>query len=78
MPVWSVLIATALLAAYALKFAVLGANDKLMPLHKFPLLAQAASGIGLLIVLLAGVNFVSVAVQCGLDACHTYEYRLLR
>jgi disulfide bond formation protein DsbB len=78
MPVWSVVIATTLLAAYALKFAVLGANDKLMPLHKFPLLAQAASGIGLLIVLLAGVNFVSVAVQCGLDACHTYEYRLLR
>jgi hypothetical protein len=49
-----------------------------MPLHKFPLLAQAANGIGLLIVLLAAVNFVSVAVQCGLDACHTYEYRLLR
>lgn len=78
MPVWSVLIAAALLAAYALKLAVLGADEKLVPLRKSPAIAQAANWLGLLIVLLAAVNFISVVLQCGVDACHTYEYRLLR
>jgi disulfide bond formation protein DsbB len=78
MPVWSVLIAAALLAAYALKFAVLGADDRLVPLQKFPILAKATNALGLFVVLLCAVNFASVVVQCGADACHTYEYRLLR
>ena len=78
MPVWSVLIAVALLAGYALKFAALGADDRLVPLKKFPALVQAANALGLVIVLLAAVNFASVVLQCGADACHTYEYRLLK
>jgi disulfide bond formation protein DsbB len=78
MPVWSVLIAAALLAAYALKFALLGAVEGLAPLRRFPALAQAASALGLLVVLLCAVNFAGVILQCGLDACHTYGYRLLK
>ena len=78
MPVWSVLIATALLAAYALKFAVLGADDRLVPLQKFPILAKAANLLSLFVIALAAVNFASVVLQCGADACHTYEYRLLQ
>jgi len=78
MPVWSVLIATALLAAYALKFAVLGADDRLVPLQKFPTLAKAANLLSLFVIALAAVNFASVVLQCGADACHTYEYRLLQ
>lgn len=78
MPVWSVLIATALLVAFALKLAVLGEDDKLTPLQKFPALAKAGNWLSLLVVLLAAVNFMSVIVQCGADACHTYGYRLLR
>jgi disulfide bond formation protein DsbB len=78
MPVWSVLIATALLGAYALKFALLGSGDRLVPLQKFPALAKATNLLSLFVVVLAAVNFASVVLQCGADACHTYEYRLLR
>lgn len=78
MPVWSVLIAAALLLAFALKFAVLGEGEKLTPLKKFPALAVAAKLLSLYVIALCVLNFVSVVVQCGADACHTYEYRLLR
>jgi disulfide bond formation protein DsbB len=78
MPVWSILIATALLIAFALKFAVLGGDDNLTPLKKFPALARAGNALSLFIILLAAVNFAAVVVQCGADACHTYEYRLLK
>jgi disulfide bond formation protein DsbB len=78
MPVWSVLIAVALLIAFALKLALLGEDDKLTPLRQFPALTRAAGVLSLFIVLLAAVNFASVIVQCGADACHTYEYRLLK
>lgn len=78
MPVWSVLIAASLLLAFALKFAVLGGGEKIAPLKKFPVLATAAKLLSLYVVALCVVNFVSVVVQCGAEACHTYEYRLLR
>jgi disulfide bond formation protein DsbB len=78
MPVWAILIATALLIGYAVKFAITGGEGNLTPLKKFPALARAGNALGLFIVLLAAVNFASVIVQCGVDACHTYEYRLLK
>ncbi len=78
MPVWSVLIAAALLLAFALKFTVLGGGEKLTPLKKFPALAGAAKLLSLYVITLCVLNFVSVVVQCGADACHTYEYRLLK
>src|SRR6185312_17557822 len=78
MPMWSVLIAAALLFAFAVKFAVLGEGGKLTPLKKFPALASMAKLLSLYVIALCVVNFVSVVVQCGADACHTYEYRLLK
>lgn len=78
MPVWAILIATALLIGYAVKFAITGGDGNMTPLNRFPALARAGNMLGLFIVLLAAVNFASVIVQCGLDACHTYEYRLLK
>src|SRR5579885_723405 len=78
MPVWSILIAAALLFAFALKLALLGEDDDLTPLKKFPALARAANLLSLWIVLLCFVNFASVVLQCGPGPCHTFEYRLLK
>lgn len=78
MPVWSVLIAVALLFAFGLKLTILGGDGRLAGRKPGGALGQLAA-IGMVYVLvLCAINFVSVIVQCGLDACHTYEYRLLR
>lgn len=78
MPVWSVLIATALLIAFGLKLTILGGDGQFegrKPQGKLRKLAL----IGMVYVLALGaINFVSVVVQCGADACHTDEYRLLK
>jgi disulfide bond formation protein DsbB len=78
MPVWSVLIATALLIAFGLKLTVLGSDNRLAGRKPEGALGQLAT-IGMVYVLaLCAINFVSVVVQCGADACHTTEYRLLQ
>jgi disulfide bond formation protein DsbB len=76
MPVWSVIIAFAMLLAFAIKFAVIGENsreDDGPPLA----LVSAATWLSGYMIFLCAVNFVSVIVQCGLDACHTMGYKLL-
>jgi disulfide bond formation protein DsbB len=79
MPVWCVLIALALLIAYAVKLMVLdGAAARAIPLSDFPALARAARAAGGYVVILCAINLVSVVVQCGFDACHTSGYRLLQ
>lgn len=78
MPVWSVLIAAALLLAFALKFAALGSGDELEELRRFPALHGLANALTLYVVALCAVNLLSVVVQCGVSECHTYEYLLLR
>jgi disulfide bond formation protein DsbB len=78
MPVWSVLIATALLIAFGLKLTMLGGDNRLAGRKPEGALGRLAS-IGMLYLLaLCAINFVSVILQCGADACHTYEYRLLK
>lgn len=78
MPVWSVLIATALLIAFGLKLTILGGDGGLAGRKPGGALGRLAA-IGMVYVLvLCAINFVSVVVQCGMDACHTYEYRLLK
>lgn len=74
MPVWSTLIATALLIAFGLRLAVLG--DREVAPHG-PGLVRAGRAIGLYVAALCAINFVSVVVQCGLGQCHTTGYRLL-
>jgi len=79
MPVWCVLIALALLIAYAVKLTILdGPDARAIPLAEFPPLARAAKAAGAYVIVLCAINLVSVIVQCGFDACHTSGYRLLQ
>jgi len=77
MPVWSVLIATALLIAFALKLAVLGGDAKQAGTKPGGALGFVAMLASLYVVALCVINLASVVVQCGIETCHTYEYRLL-
>lgn len=79
MPVWGVVIALAVLLAYAFKIILLG-GDARMPgarVQAFPTLAALANGLALIVVVLAVVNAASVLLQCGTGECHTFGYRLL-
>jgi disulfide bond formation protein DsbB len=76
MPIWSVVIALAILTAFAIKLAVLGGED-LRDIQPSPVLARIARLLVLYMVAIGLINFASVVVQCGLDACHTSGYRLL-
>ncbi len=74
MPVWSVLIAVALLLAFAVKMTLLGGDA---PPRAAPPLVRAARLLGAYVLALGTINLVSVVVQCGLGQCHTMGYRLL-
>ena len=71
MPVWCVLIATALLIAFAQKFAVLGGDEKLAGRKPQGALGKLATFGMVYVLILCAINFVSVVVQSGADACHT-------
>jgi disulfide bond formation protein DsbB len=75
LPVWSVLIAVALLAGFAVRLALFGGlrtiSGKLSPISR---LTQA---LAFYVVLICAINFVSVVVQCGTGECHTTGYALL-
>ncbi len=70
MPVWSILIALALLIGFALKLCVLGGDRHLQdhPASTFPLFARATAVLGPLVIALCAINLVSVVVQCGLGS----------
>ena len=79
MPVWCVLIALALLIAYAVKLAILdGPDARAIPIKEFPALARTAQAAGAYVIVLCAINLISAFVQCGFDACHTSGYRLLQ
>lgn len=79
MPVWSVLIATAVIGAYGLKLAILGGNGHRLdhPPASFGWVRPAGAVLSAAIVALCLVNLGSVVLQCGLSECHTEGYRLL-
>lgn len=79
MPVWSIVIATALLAGYALAMVLFGGGTAIeqASLAAHPTLARAGEIATFVLIALCVVNFVSVVLQCGLDQCHTMGYRLL-
>ena len=64
-----------ILLAFAVKFAVLG--DPLRDPQSSPTLGRLGRLLSLYVIALCLINFASVIVQCGADACHTSEYRLL-
>jgi disulfide bond formation protein DsbB len=76
MPVWSVVIATAILAAFAIKFAILG-DEHLRDRSPPAALGRLAKLLSLYVVVICLINLGSVILQCGADACHTSGYRLL-
>jgi disulfide bond formation protein DsbB len=78
MPVWSVIIAVALLSAFAFELAVFGGKDlgRRDP-GSFPGLGLLARVLSLYVMALCAVNLVSVIIQCGLGQCHTFGYALL-
>lgn len=80
MPVWSILIAVAIITAFALKLVVLGSDDHLhgADARRHPAIRQLAVVLSLFVIAIALVNFGSVVVQCGLGECHTTGYALLK
>jgi disulfide bond formation protein DsbB len=75
MPVWSVLIALAILLALAVKLTLFGSQATGKPATgTFGRFADLAS---LYVIALCAINFVSVILQCGLSECHTFGYKLL-
>ena len=78
MPVWSVVIALALLIAQAFQLVVFGGQRlEHRPVNAFPAIALAGKIACLYVVLLCAINLVSVVLQCGLGECHTFGYQLL-
>ena len=76
MPVWSVVIAVALLAGFAIRLVLFGAPRAAAAGGDGPL-GRWARGLELYVVVISAINFVSVVLQCGLGECHTFGYRLL-
>jgi disulfide bond formation protein DsbB len=76
MPVWSVLIAVALLLGFAIRFALFGAPRSAPEPGSSPI-ARVAHWLLIYVAVICAINFVSVIVQCGIDECHTTGYQLL-
>lgn len=76
MPVWSVVIAVAVLLAFSIKLAVID-GEQLRNREPSPALGRLARLLCLHVVAICLINLVSVMFQCGAGACHTSEYRLL-
>lgn len=77
MPVWSILIALALITAVAVKLCVVGTEDGAKPPERKSLVGRLAAVLSLYVIAVALINFGSVVVQCGLGQCHTTGYALL-
>jgi disulfide bond formation protein DsbB len=76
MPVWSVVIAVAIMVALAIKLAVLG-GEHLRDRQPPPMFGRLARLLSLYVIAICLINLGSVLLQCGAGACHTSEYRLL-
>jgi disulfide bond formation protein DsbB len=76
MPVWSIFIALALLIGIAVRLTIFG-GLRSAPAVESHLIRRSAHGLAIYVVFICAVNFLSVIVQCGVDQCHTSEYRLL-
>jgi len=79
MPVWSVLIALALIVAHVVTLLVPGTRSPYLetPATAFPQMASVAKALAIYVALICVINFASVFVQCAFGECHTFGYRLL-
>ncbi|HEY7005748.1 MAG TPA: disulfide bond formation protein B [Sphingomicrobium sp.] len=78
MPVWSILIAMALITAFAVKLCVIGTEDGANPPDRTSPSGRIAMVLSLYVIAIALVNFGSVVVQCGVGECHTTGYALVK
>jgi len=80
MPVWSIIIALALLIAYAIKLAILGGDEYLREadVSEFPAIRRIADILSIYVIAICLINLVSVVLQCGFGECHTFGYKLLQ
>jgi disulfide bond formation protein DsbB len=76
MPVWSVLIAVALLVGFAVRLALFGA-PRAIPEREGSTLRRLTYGLGIYVIVICAINVLSVLAQCGLGQCHTSGYALL-
>ena len=76
MPVWSVVIAFAVLLAFAALLALFD-GERLRAAPPSPMLRRVGSAAGLFVMALCLINLISVILQCGFGACHTTGYKLL-
>ena len=77
MPVWSVLIAVALLLGFAIRLAIFGGPTS-TPAAEGSMFRRLSYSLGLYVAILCAINCLSVLVQCGIGECHTTGYALLR
>jgi disulfide bond formation protein DsbB len=77
LPVWSVIIAVALLLGFAIRLALFGGAHDAATTEHDPL-RPIARLLGIYAIAICAINFLSVIAQCGLDQCHTYGYRLFQ
>ncbi len=75
MPVWSVVVALATVAAFTLHLAVVGGGGQRGATE--PKMTAVAGLTGLYVVALCAVNLASAVLQCGFGQCHTTGYSLL-
>jgi disulfide bond formation protein DsbB len=80
MPVWSIIIALSLLAAYAIKLAIIGGDEYLreVEMAEFPAIRKMADALSLYVIAICATNLISVILQCGFGECHTFSYKLLQ
>ena len=77
MPVWSILIAVALITAFAVKLCIVGTEDGSRAPRPGSPVGRLAAALSLYLIAIALINFGSVVVQCGIGQCHTTGYALL-
>ncbi|AIJ56127.1 hypothetical protein C086_02497 [Brucella abortus F6/05-3] len=79
MPVWSILIALALIAAFAVQMMVWGGRhgQTIAQIKNHPVINGLGTILALYVLAVATINMASVFVQCGVGQCHTMGYALL-
>ncbi len=79
MPVWSILIALALITAFAVQMMVWGGHEgrAVARIESYPVINGLATLLALYVLAVATINTASVFVQCGAGQCHTMGYALL-
>lgn len=77
LPVWSVIIAVALLLGLAVRLALFG-GARGAENGEDALTRVLVQPLAIYVVVICAINFLSVLAQCGLDQCHTFGYRLFQ